>query len=286
MNKFSRIIASSVLAAASLAGAAGAMTAPAANAVPSGEYVAIGDSTTAMGSITTVDASNFENVSCGRSKDSYPNQIAAQLGLPLENVSCSGALIDHYWNDRPKAGQIVPAQRNAIGPETGLVTIQMGANPGFVGTVAPACAGAALGSSGNCAPMGGAVDKAALSAQLTDVVRDTRFRAAPGATIALVGYLDEIGNANESCIYTGLMSPDDRRGLQAFLNSVNSVMADVAAREGVTYIAPPATQGWCGQPGVRDVSPLGPISLDDAFPFHPTRQGHTNLANTVVGALR
>lgn len=220
------------------------------------------------------------------SRDNYPHQVAAQLGLPLADASCSGAVIGHYWNDRPKAGQIVPAQRNAIGPDTGLVTIQMGANPGFVGTVAPACARAALGSSGNCAPMGGTVDKAALSSQLTDVVRDARFRAAPGATIALVGYLDEIGNANDSCVYTGFMSLEDRRGIQRFLNSVNSVMADVAAREGVTYVAPPATQGWCGQPGSRDVSPLGPLSADDAFPFHPTGKGHANLAAKIVAAVR
>ncbi|MEX3505232.1 SGNH/GDSL hydrolase family protein [Corynebacterium sp. LK2510] len=258
-----------------------------AHAAPVGKYVAIGDSSTAVGSPTEINFSNFESVSCGRSKDNYPNQIAWQLGMPLADVSCAGAVVGHYWNARSKAGQIVPAQRDAIGPDTGLVTIQMGANPKFVSHVAPLCSQAVLGSSGNCAPMGAVVNRGALAEQLTEIVRDARFRAAPGAAIVLLGYLDPLGNPDASCFFTGFMSPEDKRGLQAYIGSVNSVMSEVAAREGVTYVAPPAeASGWCAQPGHRDFSPLGFSSFDNAFPLHPTNQGHIRLANQVVAAVR
>lgn len=121
-------------------------------------------------------------------------------------VVCSWfATLAHVRN---KLGLIVPAQRNAISPETGLVTIQLGANPAFVNVAAPRCAGAALGSSAiaGCNTVADAVDRPGLTAQLTDVV--------------------------------------------------------------------------------RDVSPLGPFSGDNAFPFHPTHQGHKRLSDQVVAAVR
>lgn len=96
--------------------------------VAGAKYVAMGSSFAAGPGVTTSAESPPNR--CQRSVDNYARQLARKRNLDLIDVSCSGATTAHIlgaWNE-------LPAQVEAIGPDTALVTITIGGNDvGFIG---------------------------------------------------------------------------------------------------------------------------------------------------------
>jgi len=103
--------------------------------VAGAKYVAMGSSF-ASGPGVTTSADTPPN-RCQRSIDNYAHQLARKRNLTLVDVSCGGATTAHIlgaWNE-------LPAQIEAITPDTALVTITIGGNDaGFVsGLMAGSC---------------------------------------------------------------------------------------------------------------------------------------------------
>lgn len=103
--------------------------------VAGAKYVAMGSSF-ASGPGVTTSADSPPN-RCQRSIDNYAHQLARKRNLTLVDVSCGGATTAHIlgaWNE-------LPAQVEAITPDTALVTITIGGNDvGFVsGLMAGSC---------------------------------------------------------------------------------------------------------------------------------------------------
>jgi len=85
-------------------------------------YVAMGSSF-ASGPGVTKSADDPPN-RCTRSQDNYPRQLARALKLNLTDVSCSGAMVPNITGKWAE----LPAQIDAVTPETRLVTITIGGN--------------------------------------------------------------------------------------------------------------------------------------------------------------
>jgi lysophospholipase L1-like esterase len=135
------------------AGVASAQAAPAAETVPGAtalripagsHYVAMGSSYAAGPGITTVEPGTPPR--CSRSVDNYAHQLARRRGLVLTDAGCSGARTVHVL----EAWDELPAQLDALRPETRLVTVTIGGNDlGYMQVLGGgACRGLGLKESG------------------------------------------------------------------------------------------------------------------------------------------
>jgi lysophospholipase L1-like esterase len=137
------LITAGALAAASLAlGAAGpvpaahadagtaAGTVSTASSSPRGlHYVALGDSYASGFGVAPYGASPVPG--CLQSTTDYPHQVAASLGLRLDDRSCAGATasnITRVPQSTGVGGATAPAQANALSADTDVVTVSIGGN--------------------------------------------------------------------------------------------------------------------------------------------------------------
>src|SRR6478609_2450565 len=100
-----------------------------------GTYVALGDSMASGPLIPSITG----NVGCGRSTHNYAHDLAAQKGLTLHDVTCSGAETKHMTESQSlSVGGVstgtAPPQFDALTADTSLVTLTIGGNDaGLVG---------------------------------------------------------------------------------------------------------------------------------------------------------
>lgn len=92
---------------------------------PNGEqYVALGDSYTAAPLVPSTDTAD----GCLRSDGNYPHLLAAELGYELTDVSCVGATTSSMIGVQQTRSGAQPAQFDALGRGTDLVTVGIGGN--------------------------------------------------------------------------------------------------------------------------------------------------------------
>ncbi|WP_297452735.1 GDSL-type esterase/lipase family protein [uncultured Corynebacterium sp.] len=118
--------AASTLAASLLAG--GIANAQGVAGLPSGNYVAFGDSFAANPNESAPTA--WSRSGCSSATDNIGSHIAAQTGLELHDYACAGT--NAFTPNEPRKtllGQVDDAiARGSLGPNTQLVTVFVGAN--------------------------------------------------------------------------------------------------------------------------------------------------------------
>lgn len=166
------------------------------------DYVALGDSYAA--GLGLLDPTGIIP-GCGQSTSSYPQQLAAQLGLTLTDVTCSGASTANVISTSQDTGfGINPVQAEALSADTDIVTLTIGGNDlGFSSIIQACIAGTSDGplvfypapAPDNCkavfnaggfdslAAMVAGPVSASLAATLTAI-----NAAAPNAKVFVVGY--------------------------------------------------------------------------------------------------
>ena len=104
------------------------------------EYVALGDSYSAgFGLLPLVSGSPD---GCYRAEENYPHRIAAELGLELTDMTCSGAVtanIDVTGQTTMNGVGPLPLQGSALSATTDIVTLTIGGNDLGFATVAETC---------------------------------------------------------------------------------------------------------------------------------------------------
>ncbi|MEH1164025.1 SGNH/GDSL hydrolase family protein [Micromonospora sp. CPCC 205539] len=276
---------------AATAGVLLAVTTPASAAVPTGRYVALGDSYTSGPLIPTqVD------LNCLRSNRNYPALVAASAGSsPFVDVSCSGATTDDIlYPGSGTLGIAVPPQLSAVTSNTALVTVQIGGNDiGFSGIIS-ACAEASLKS-----PLGspckdrytaGGVDQlqariAAAAPKVTAVLQAVR-QAAPGARVVVLGYPAIVPDTGYGCWPVVPIAYQDVPYLRGVEKSLNATLARTATANGATYAdvyTPSIGRDACKSSGTRWVEGLVP--QNSAAPFHPNARGEQGMANALLATL-
>lgn len=88
------------------------------------QYVALGDSYTAAPLVPSTDTSD----GCLRSDGNYPHLLTAELGYELTDVSCVGATTTSMIGVQQTQSGAQPAQFDALGRDTDLVTLGIGGN--------------------------------------------------------------------------------------------------------------------------------------------------------------
>src|SRR5262245_52789788 len=99
-------------------------------------YVALGDSAASGPGITPIDLSS---PGCFRSQRNYPKLAAAAVGVPITDVTCSGADTGDMTASQSTDLGDVPPQFDALTADTTLVTLQIGGNDAGLVGLAESC---------------------------------------------------------------------------------------------------------------------------------------------------
>lgn len=260
-------------------------------------YAAIGDSATVGGSWWAIRGDL-----CGRNRVDYPNIVAANTGLQLNETACYGATTSNYYWSRqagivnsPNSPQVL-----AITKDTRLVTIQLGLRDVVgdgVDSLLTKCV-AAWGKqytgmiSGKPVELTGSPCKDSyykqtmakfdgLQDRLTRIYRNAKSRAADNALVVAVGYTPLFNGAN-NCWEGQLIPARDRLFYDDIYKKLNRIVRQAARNAGVPSYVPvkdPAIRSSCGIPGLRWASLTG---LPEAtYPMGPTVNGQAHTALTI-----
>ncbi|PZF06934.1 hypothetical protein DEI98_17045 [Curtobacterium sp. MCLR17_034] len=134
-----RCRAAGPVSAANADGAAPAQSVAAVSSLSRGDsYVALGDSY--AGGFGVAPYGSGPAAGCFQSTTDYPHQVAASLGLQLDDRACAGATTGNISRVAQKTGAgsaTAPVQADALSKDTDVVTVSIGGNDlGFSGVIA------------------------------------------------------------------------------------------------------------------------------------------------------
>ncbi len=256
-------------------------------AAPPG-YVALGDSAASGPAILPVDASML---GCYRSMVNYPKLAASQLGMPITDVTCSGADTNDMTNSQGTDFGDVPPQFDALNADTTLVTLQIGGNDAGLVGLAESCLNL-------LPPPFGTSCEAENTAGGGDVYGDRVASVGPKVAAVLTGIAERAPNADVYVVgYTTYLPPNgcypavqvwarDANYSQAKIDQLNQVLSDAAAAAGATYVdirTPGIGKDVCKSPTIRWTEPFIPLNI--AAPLHPNATGMRGMAAVVAAAI-
>ncbi|RKE18991.1 SGNH/GDSL hydrolase family protein [Streptomyces sp. TLI_171] len=305
-----RLLAATAAALVGLAGCSGAKPAPdpdrdsvspSPSASPvTGPYVALGDSYT---SGLRIPPQGGSPQGCGRSGVNYPALVAQQLGLKdFTDVSCSGARTSDLTTAQQTDKGVNPAQLDAIGASTRLVTVGIGGNDAGFMDVLGRCAIENLRNSfsgqSSEAPCRsyyttgtgrGEVQRKldAAGARLGSALEQIKQRA-PQARVLLVGYPALLPQDPTRCAETlgdGIATADVGFVAQQE-QQLNAMLRQRAETAGVAFVDTYAAfdgHDMCAGEGERWIEPLG--AAPGLAPIHPNARGEQGMAAVVLAAL-
>jgi lysophospholipase L1-like esterase len=262
---------------------------PATASATAGErYVALGDSAASGPLIPLPDLSE---VGCFRSTNNYPKLVAAQLGVPITDVTCSGADTGDMTNPQSiDIGSVAP-QFDALGPDTTLVTLQIGGNDAGLVGLAESCLNLLpdpIGTSCKAENTAGGHDvfgeRIAGVAPKIAAVLDGIHQRAPNARVFAVGYTTYL--RRNGCYPVVPVWARDANYIQAKIDQLNQVIADAAAAHNATYVdirTPGIGKDVCALPVIRWTEPFVPANV--AAPLHPNLTGMIGMAAVVRAAI-
>ncbi len=274
-----RTFALALTVAAALAAPAAASAAP--------QYVALGDSYTAVGSfLSPASGAPFE---CGQSAVNYPHLVAEALGLSLTDMSCGGATTANMTTAQyPNQ----PAQFSALSASTKIVTISISGNDNEVFAQAIGECGAldiadALNIGSPCESTFGdyysnliTSDAPTVGGAIAEI-----HTLAPNAKVFVVGYPDILPQSG-NCYPQVPLTTGDTAYMNATEEDVNRVLANEAAANDATFIntyGPSIGHDACQPENVRWIE--GPIPATDTAPMHPNAAGEAADAKDVEAAM-
>ena len=236
-----------------------AAAAPAA-AIP--QYVALGSSYAAGPGITPLVPDSPPR--CARSAENYAHVLAAHRGLSLVDATCSGATTV----DVLRGGQFgLPAQLDAVTPQTQLMTVTIGGNDVFF---MANLIGMSCGSPGGCPIRPDAeVDArfATLADSLRQIVTVARQRN-PKVRVVFVNYFTVLPE-HGTCALVGLTleQADHVRGVAARLADITRKVAQESRAELLDVASLSRAHNACSSdPWVLGAHPQQGESIP---PFHP-----------------
>jgi lysophospholipase L1-like esterase len=267
--------------------AACAQTPSAAPSLPPGAtYVAMGSSFAAGPGIP--DYYEATPAPCYRSTQNYAHQLASRLKLSLTDVSCSGATTAHLTGPRGA----IPAQLDALTPDTRLVTVTIGGNDlGYIGGLTTAsCAGLMkeTGIAADCAPMivpPAEQTYADLAARMDTVAKEIRRRA-PQAQLVFVDYLAVLPESG-TCPATPL-DAFQADGARYTARRLAEITRTVAGQNGASIItASELSKGHdaCSADPWMNGYPRPEAPVNGAL-YHPNAKGMTAVADALEALLR
>ncbi len=219
-----------------------------------GRYVAQGDSY-ASGTGTR----EYYDGGCQRSNHSYAKQLAAQEGMVLSHVACSGARIPDV-----RANQL-----GALSASTNLVTLSIGGNDAGFSNVITQCAKPWPFTCGGDIANARNFITNTLPGQLDALYTEIENRA-PNAQVIIVGY-PRLFNG-ESCNFAARISAAEQTDLNGVADLLAAKTAAVATAHGFDFLdvrTPFTNHRVCD-----DVEWVNGLSNPIGESYHPNRVGH------------
>ena len=250
-------------------------------------YVALGDSYSAGAGIDPTQAGSPPE--CLRSSRNYASVVAAQLGLDLTDVTCSGAATTDFTGQQYPS---TPPQLAALTTRTRLVTLTIGGNDsGLFNDFVSTCTAAAASTAGRGNPCQKAngnrfartittTTAPALVAALTRVRQQ-----APNARVLVLGY-PQILPAAVGCYPAMPFAAGDVPYVRGIETRLNAAVATAAATTGVTFVdLAGASEGEdaCAAASTRWIEPV--LGGTNPIVIHPNARGERGMARKVLAAL-
>ncbi|MFF8769449.1 SGNH/GDSL hydrolase family protein [Kitasatospora sp. NPDC015120] len=252
-------------------------------------YVALGDSYAAYGSVSK---SYGTPAGCGRARDDYPNGLATALGLAgFADVTCGDATTLSMTAPEPVPGGVNPPQFDALGPDTELVTVTIGAKDAFSDLLAACAAIAGTDPQGNPCQRAYTASGTDLALAAIDATRpkvegvlDGVHARSPHATVVLVGYLPLLPPTT-GCWPDVPIARGDVPYAYGLQKRLNAVLGEAAAGHRAVFGDPGGALGHdaCRPPGERWVEPLDPAP--DTNATHPNPAGQAHVAALIRSLL-
>jgi hypothetical protein len=245
---------------------------PAGKALPGVQVVVIGDSTAAGDGLAPLPGISAPARACGRSSDSYAEDLAAANGWRVLNLACNGATIGHgLLGPQTQHGQHLPPQLDVAeqARRASVIIVSVGADDLDWAAEVKYCA-----SVPRCDDKATTAyfqqQLASFSKNYLDLL--SRLAALPNHPQVIINrYYDPFGS-EPGCLGQDGLTDTNLQTLTARLNTLNDVLAKGAAQFGFSSPQPDfAGHQLCTpQPYVE--------GLNDAAPFHPTAAGQLAIA--------
>jgi lysophospholipase L1-like esterase len=248
--------------------------------LPGVQVVVMGDSTAAGAGLAPLPGSSGTARACGRSSDSYADDLSVANGWRVLNLACDGATISHgLLGPQDHDGQVLPPQFAEAERATRLAAVIVSVGADDLNwaaevrycSVAPRCNDRAT--------------TAYFQQQLASFSKDyldllSRLAALPTHPQVIINqYYDPFG-PEPGCLSRAGLSPANLQTLTSRLATLNAVLSDGAAQFNFSSPQPDfAGHQLCtSQPYVQ--------GLNAAAPFHPTVLGQLAIALADQAALR
>ncbi len=245
---------------------------------PGAKYVSMGSSFAAGNGVEE------QLGTCGRSTNNYSSIVAAALDLDHTDVSCSGATTDHIRNSSQNGA---PLQIEAVTADTELVTVTIGGNDIRYTASTFACSGTPAAERCTANLDQAAINQAIseLPGKLGAMFEEIRAKA-PGVTIVLVTYPRVFPVDAVNCSELSL-SREDTNYLLEMGQTLEDIFVDAANSHDVLVADPyvlAAGHGPCAA-NASDRWINGQTILSSGIRYHPTAEGHAEMARLVLAAL-
>ncbi|HTT53171.1 MAG TPA: GDSL-type esterase/lipase family protein [Streptosporangiaceae bacterium] len=248
--------------------------------VPPGvRVVVMGDSTAAGAGLPWVrDASRTDQM-CGRSADSYAEDLARSNGWQVMNLACNSATIGQgLLGPEGRGGELVPAQIGIAEQATRAQAVIVSVGADDLGWAAMLRL---------CAVARACNDKATTAyfqQQLATLSKDyfqllSQLADLPSHPQVIINRYYDPFDLQLNCLSKVGLTTTKLRTLNSRLSTLNAVLAKGAAEFGFTSVKPDFTghQLCTPQPYVQ--------GLGDPAPFHPTAEGQLAIALADQAAL-
>ena len=245
---------------------------PAGPLLPGVRAVVIGDSTASGAGLPLLPDPSRLDRACGRSTDSYAEDLARANSWQVMNLACNSATIRHgLLGAQRKFGMTVPAQLGATmrAQNASVVIVSVGADDLQWSAIVGYCA-AAPRCNDRATTAFFQQKLAAFSKNYFQLL--SQLAALPGRPQVIVnGYYDPFGR-DLACLAARGLTGAKVAILSSRLATLNKVLATGAAESGYLSVQPSfAGHQLCApQPYVQ--------GLSDTAPFHPTELGQLAIA--------
>jgi lysophospholipase L1-like esterase len=251
-------------------------------------YVSLGDSYTAGPLIPNP----IPPYGCLKSDHNYPHLTAPRIGLPLRDISCSGAKTDDMTNpqevelDGPN-----PPQLEALDAATSLVSLTIGGNDIGFSEIVQSCVtvnpfSSPCRSKYNSGGQDVIAERIAATAPKLAATLQGIHARAPAAQVYLLNYAAILPETGFGCWPQMPLGFADVPYLRAKQKQLNAMLAEQAPANGATLVdwyGASIGHDACKSPLVRWVEPLVPVN--PAAPIHPNARGMRGAANALVAAI-
>jgi lysophospholipase L1-like esterase len=251
-------------------------------------YVALGDSYTAGPLIPN----QIPPYGCLKSDHNFPHLAAPAIGLPLRDISCSGAETEDMT--APQEVELDgpnPPQFSALAGDTRVVTVTIGGNDIGFSEIAQSCVTANPFAT-PCRDKYNAGGEDLIAERIAEtapkvrgVLRGIRQRS-PEADVYVLNYAAIFPETGFGCWPQMPIGFGDVPYLRSKQQQLNAMIAKQAGKAGATLVdwyAASVGHDACKDPLTRWVEPLAPVN--PAAPIHPNLAGMEGAARTLVAAI-